>query len=95
MEVLLCESENIIIELYILLYCIMTGGAPQRIDMADGAVGSGGLCRVNTCSPFRSRMSTPCGPLICAVLYIFNCDGVSSCVHVSQKKLYAVHLKAE
>ena len=90
-EVLICESEILLIELYILHYCIMTGGAMQRIDMTDGAmVGRVGSTRV---LPSEPACAYPAGPLICFVLYIFNCADVGSCGQVSRKKLCAVHLK--
>ena len=56
-EVLICESEILLIELYILHYCIMTGGANAE-DRHDWRC-NGGSRRVNACSPFRARMRTP------------------------------------
>ena len=56
-EVLICESEILLNELYILHYCIMTGGAKAE-DRHDWRC-NGGSRRVNACSPFRARMRTP------------------------------------
>ena len=57
--------RDLLIELYILHYCTMTGGALQRIDMTDGAmVGRVGPTRV---LPSEPACAHPCGAtlLIC------------------------------